>query len=40
MQILRTIFMNSAQILRIFSSQLFHFKIITGIAVRLWSPLT
>jgi len=34
LKILRTIFVNSAQILRTFSSRFFHFKIITGIAVR------
>ena len=34
-QILRTIFVNPAQILRTFSSRFFHFKIISGTAVRL-----
>ena len=36
LQTMLTIFVNSAQILRTFSSQFFHFKIISGISVQSW----
>jgi len=38
LQILHTIFMNTVQILHNFSSQFFHFKMISGIAVQLCLP--